>query len=68
MANEPDSEAEDFESIEVTDTPERDNPKFGAVSLQVSRGIHSTTIRMTKADAEKLAIKITKYLISKESN
>jgi hypothetical protein len=62
MANEPDSEADDYESIEVADTPERDNPKFGAVTLQVTRGNHSQTLRMTRADAQSLADKLTEHL------
>jgi hypothetical protein len=69
MANEPDSEADNFAFIEVLDTPERDNPKFGAVTLRIEQSsTRSQSLRMTTEDAETLVIKLTKYLNNKESN
>lgn len=68
MSNEPDSDAENFESVEVYATPERDNPKFGAVTLTVTRGRHSQTIRMTTEDAETLVTKLSEHLNNETSN
>ena len=64
----PDSDANNYETVEVYDTPERDNPKFGAVCLHVSRGNNSTTLRMTRADAEILADKLSEYLYNEETS
>lgn len=58
----PDSDAERHDSITVFDTPERDNPKFGSVSVAFQKGLHGSTIRMTRDDAQKLNALLTDYL------
>lgn len=67
MANEPDSDASNWRSIEVFDTPERDNPKFGAVTLRIDQdSSRSQTLRMTRADAEVLVDKLSGYIYNYE--
>lgn len=63
MSNEPDSEADDYLSISVRDTPERDNPKFGAVTIELSQTPQrSQSIRMSRVDAVDLHDALTHYL------
>ena len=66
MSTEPDSDADNYETVEVYATPERDNPVFGSVTLHVSRGNNSQTLRMTREDAETLAAKLAAYLNAQE--
>jgi len=67
MANEPDSEATSWRSIEVIDTPERDNPKFGAVTIHLDQDERrSQSLRMTRIDAEVLVDKLSEYLYEYE--
>lgn len=68
MYGEPDSDADNLHAIEVTDTPARDNPAYGAVQviLTAARSLNSTTVRITRQDAETLKAKLTDYL-AKES-
>lgn len=69
MANEPDSDADNWESIEVRDTTERDTPEFGAVTLRiVMNKLNSQTIRMTREDAGTLADKLSEYLYNYETS
>jgi hypothetical protein len=68
VSNEIDGEADNFDAIEVYPTPERDNPKFGAVTLTFTRGMHSQTTRMTTEDAETLLLKLHEYLTNETSN
>lgn len=50
------------DSIEVSDTPLRDNPAYGSVSIRVEKSNHSTIQRLTRHDAEILRDKLTEYL------
>lgn len=68
LNNEPDGDADNFESIKVFDTPERDNPKFGAVTLTTTRGNSSQTLRMTVNDAHVLKYSLTEYLRDKDKH
>lgn len=67
MSSEPDSEADDYESIKVHATPERDNPKYGAVTIVLDHGQTGYTIRMTTEDARRLHSALTEYLNSETS-
>lgn len=48
--------------VEVFDTPERDNPATGSVSIRLLKGMHGTITRMTASDAAVLRDKITALL------
>lgn len=63
MSDEPDSEAWEGQTVHVRDTPERDNPKYGAVTLtfDVSE-THSNTVRITRRIAQELNKHLNEYL------
>ena len=63
MSPEPDSEAWGGQTVHVGDTPERDNPKYGAVTLTFEVGeTHSNTVRITRSIARELSKQLTEYL------
>lgn len=59
----PDSKANHLLEIEVVDTPEHDNPEFGAVSIRLRTTKNSTNvIRLSLLDASELAHHLAEYL------
>lgn len=62
MNPEPDSEAPDYEEIEVADTLEYDNPQFGAVTVQLwHHKNHSQSLRMSMRAAVELSKALDEY-------
>lgn len=63
MNREPDSDISPDQKIQVSDTPDHDNPAFGSVTVTMDLNkTSSTTLRMSRATAESLLVQLENYL------
>lgn len=66
--SEPDSEVESCSEISVYATPERDWPKFGAVTVSLARGNSGNVFKLSKQDARRLSAELLAHLSEQSAN